>query len=183
MKKLLYSLCLLPLFCMGQNYSIDDHLVIATDTDDVDNFANNTYFNALVDSVHINWEIILAEHPQEWEFSNCFPNCYQPGITSESFTFDEGMGYYLNCHFYPHNTPGEATIKMFITDGETSDTVTWQATATSTVGLEEMLNEQFSEIESIYDLSGKRINQVKNQEILIIRYKNGYSRKIYITEN
>ena len=183
MKKLLYSICLLPVFCIAQNYNIDEHLIIATGTDDTDSFSNNTSFNALVDSVSINWEIILAEHPEGWEFSNCFPNCYQPGVVSESYLFEQGMGYYLNCHFYPHNIPGEATIKMFITDGISSDTVTWQATATSTVGLEEMMNQENSEIEHIFDLNGRIISDVRNHKIVIIRYKNGRTRKVYVTKD
>ena len=182
MKKLLYLICLLPLFSIAQNYSIDEHLVIANGTDELETFSNNTSFNALVDSVSINWEIILAEHPEEWEFSNCFPNCYAPGVLLGSNIFDLGEGYYLNCHFYPYNTPGDATIKMAITDGLSIDTVTWQATATSTVGLEDILTSDALVIESIFDINGRKIAHIKNQEIVIIRYKNGTTRKVYCIE-
>ena len=182
MKKLLIALCLVPLFSFAQNYSINEHLVIATGSVDTESFSNNTSFNALVDSLQISWEIIFAEHPEEWEFSNCFPNCYPPGVTSGSAVFEQGEGYYLNCHFYPYNITGDATIIMAITDGLSNDTVTWQATATSAVGLEEILTSDALVIESIFDMNGRKISHIQNQEIVIIRYKNGTTRKVYCIE-
>ena len=182
MKKLILALSLIPLVSLAQNYNIQEHVITFSGEISADNLSDNTYFDALVDTVEINWEIIVADMPEEWQFSNCFPNCYPPGALTGSHIFEQGSDYYLNCHIYPFNTAGEAIIQMQITDGIATDTVIWYATALSTVGIEEMIDEEAIEIEAIYDLSGRRISSVRNQEIVIIRYKNGTTRKVYAIE-
>ena len=58
--------------------------------------------------------------PNEWEFSICFPSCYDSGVTSGTSNFSASTNQYLNCHFYPNNTAGQGVVKMEITTNLTA---------------------------------------------------------------
>lgn len=165
------------LFCIyvsAQNHSIDQHLITFSDYANVNSFYQNTYYNAY-DTTQVSWEIIESSMPQGWEFSNCFPNCYNPGITSGTNNFLPNTQQYLNCHFFPNNTPGTGIVKMQITtNNEYIDTVTWEGTANFISSInDEIINWIGDEEYLIYDVSGKRIKSFLKNSINIVLYKDG----------
>ena len=60
-------------------------------------FSNNTYYVAF-DTCDVSWQIIRDSIPSGWEFSFCFPGCYEPGVTSGSSLFTGNTEHFLNCH-------------------------------------------------------------------------------------
>lgn len=125
---------LLPLLVLasalsyGQSHSIDDYELILEGTVDQSSPAQNTYYNAL-EEVTLSWSIVTLEGPSEWDFSFCFPNCYDIGVTEGDLNFTAGTEQYLNCHVYPNQTPGTGMAQMeIVTNGTAVDTVTWLVT-------------------------------------------------------
>ncbi len=175
MRLIFTKLSLLFCFCVNaQIHSIDQHLITFSDYANVNSFYQNTYYNAH-DTTQVSWEIIESTMPQEWEFSNCFPNCYNPGITNGTNNFLPNTQQYLNCHFYPNNTPGSGIVKMQITtNNEYIDTVTWIGTANLISSInDEIINGIGNEEYLIYDVTGKRVKSFLKNSINIIVYKDG----------
>ncbi|MCH2198415.1 MAG: T9SS type A sorting domain-containing protein [Flavobacteriales bacterium] len=112
----------------GQSHTIDEYEVILEGYWNQTSPAQNTYYNALED-VNLTWNILELEGPSEWEFSFCFPNCYDIGVTEGDLSFTSGTEQYLNCHVYPNQTPGSGWAQMQIVTNELAvDTVTWLIT-------------------------------------------------------
>lgn len=112
----------------GQSHTIDDYEVILEGTIAETSPAQNTYYNAL-EEVSLTWHIVGLEGPSEWDFSFCFPNCYDIGVTEGDLNFTAGTEQYLNCHVYPNQTPGTGMVQMeIVTNGTAVDTVTWLVT-------------------------------------------------------
>ena len=112
----------------GQSHTIDDYEVILEGTIAETSPAQNTYYNAL-EEVSLTWQIVGLEGPSEWDFSFCFPNCYDIGVTEGDLNFTAGTEQYLNCHVYPNQTPGTGMAQMeIVTNGTAVDTVTWLVT-------------------------------------------------------
>ena len=112
----------------GQSHTIDDYEVILEGTIAETSPAQNTYYNAL-EEVSLTWHIVGLEGPSEWDFSFCFPNCYDIGVTEGDLNFTAGTEQYLNCHVYPNQIPGTGMAQMEIfTNGTAVDTVTWLVT-------------------------------------------------------
>ena len=107
---LLPLLVLVSALSYGQSYSIDDYELILEGTVDQSSPAQNTYYNAL-EEVTVSWSIVTLEGPSEWDFSFCFPNCYDIGVTEGDLNFTAGTEQYLNCHVYPNQTPGRVWHK------------------------------------------------------------------------
>ncbi len=125
---LLPLLVLVSALSYGQSHSIDDYELILEGTVDQSSPAQNTYYNAL-EEVTLSWSIVTLEGPSEWDFSFCFPNCYDIGVTEGDLNFTAGTEQYLNCHVYPNQTPGTGMAQMeIITNGTAVDTVTWMVT-------------------------------------------------------
>ena len=164
----------------SQIYSIDDNIIYLSDVYTVNDFYQNTYFNSY-DNVTVDWNIIESTMPNTWQFSICFPMCYQPGVVSGSSNFTPNSQSYLNCHFYPNNTPGSGEVKMQIMiNNQFLDTVTWIGEATSTSNILTInSNSNLSQI--IFDLNGRILNNIPYNTPYIIRYNNGvYEKKIKI---
>lgn len=183
MKKLLLLALLTPLGLLAQDYTFQELNLdiegVATDYD----ISNDTYIDVVANEINLSWEIIEMNVPEEWFTTFCFEQCYPPGINAGDGTFYAGSSNLVNCHVYPEGVIGEGVVKMHITDSLRSDTVTWTVSVTNPVGIEEMLLNEAVEIDAIYDLSGRKLNAVLNQQIVIIRYKNGLSKKVFILEN
>jgi hypothetical protein len=182
MKKLVGLLFLALNFCAySQTYTIDETLINLTDECSVSDFYQNTYYNA-IDSVDVSWQIIESTMPDEWSFSNCFPNCYNPGVTSGTSVFTANSQQYLNCHFYPNNTPGTGVVKMEITTNQQFiDTVTWIGVATAPSEIAENYFDIVNNEEvTLFDISGKRLNGTQNNQLNIILFSNGKFEKRYI---
>lgn len=125
---LLPLLVLVSALSYGQSHSIDDYELILEGTVDESSPAQNTYYNAL-EEVTLSWSIVILEGPSEWDFSFCFPNCYDIGVIEGDLNFTAGTEQYLNCHVYPNQTPGTGMAQMeIVTNGTAVDTVTWLVT-------------------------------------------------------
>lgn len=162
-------------------YTIDEHVIefsgLATDSD----FSSNTYYNPLVDC-EVSWQIVEKTLPAEWDFSICFPNCYNPGIESGTGSLAANIQQYLGSHFYPNNTPGQGEVKMEITtNSNIIDTVIFVGTATS-VSIDDFFMQNKENIESIFTVEGKELEKIEPNTTLIIRYKSGLLQKLFILE-
>ena len=162
---------------IAQSYTIDEMYIELSGNATDDNFSNNTYFNTL-DSCSVSWRIISDSIPEGWLYSNCFPNCYTPGVTSGESTFPTNSQQYLNCHIYPNNIPGEGTIKMEITTNNSSiDTVTWTGTSIDNLSIDSNVKAESSRIKNMYNLEGKKVNTFLPNQVFIIEYENGKTEK------
>ena len=70
----------------SQSYLLQDFFVELTGNATNGDFSNNTYYISY-DSCHVSWQVIRDSIPDGWEFSFCFPNCYEPGTTSGNNVF------------------------------------------------------------------------------------------------
>lgn len=184
MKKILiFSFLTISFFGHSQTHSIDELIINLADDASVSNFNANTYYNAY-DSVNINWQIIESDMPNQWSFSNCFPNCYNPGVLSGSNSFLPNSQQYLNCHFYPNNTAGTGVVKMEITtNNQIIDTVTWIGVASSTSGISEFIqNSIINDNILIYNLSGKKLEKLQKNNLNIIVDQNGNIKKYFYVD-
>ena len=160
-------------------HTIDDYTIELSDVSSVSDFYQNTFYNAL-EACDINWQIVEAEMPNEWEFSICFPSCYNPGVMSGVANFSAGTNQYLNCHFYPNNTAGQGVVKMQITtNSNVIDTVVWIGTAVESTNLGTYQLLSTDEIEGIYSLDGRKVDQILTNSSIFIRYKSGLVRKFH----
>ena len=177
------SFLMISFFAYSQTHSIDELILNLSDDANVLDFSANTYYNAY-DSVNITWQIIESEMPDQWSFSNCFPNCYVPGVFSGTNSFSPNSQQYLNCHFYPNNTPGTGVVKMEITtNSQFTDTVTWIGVANSTSLINEFIqNQTFNKNILIYDLSGKRLEKLHKNKLNIIVDQNGGVEKYFFLD-
>tara|TARA_B110000003_G_C16504801_1_gene478837 strand:+ start:40 stop:600 length:561 start_codon:yes stop_codon:yes gene_type:complete len=157
----------------SQTHTIDETTINITSNSNVNDFFKNTYYNAF-DSVNVEWEIVENTMPIQWSFSNCFPNCYNPGVLSGSSTFSAGSQQYLNCHFYPNNTSGTGVVKMKITTNQTYiDTVTWIGVAESISSFNQIIDNSNNKISKIIDYNGRILNQKTPNIPHIVIYENG----------
>ncbi len=183
MKRLYFFLLLTaPMTLFAQSFTVQEDNIDLNGSETVADFSGNTYLDATMD-IEVNWEIISVSLPDEWEFSNCFPNCYPIGVTSGTGTFAAGSSQYLNCHVYPHNIAGEGTIQMEITDDQgTSEVVTWNVQAETSTGILDLVADKEVEILNIYDLQGRELTDVLGQKTFVIRYTDGTSKTIFVVD-
>ena len=166
----------------AQSFSVDDNVVTLNGSSTDVSIANNTFLNAL-SSETLQWLIVDASIPEGWEFSNCFPNCYDIGVTSGSLEMLEGESYYLNCHIYPNEIPGEGSVTMQILDNiGTVEEVTWQAVVGSANLIENYLDANEKEIKSIYTMDGKMVSELLINQLQFVVFSDGTSKQLYITE-
>ena len=161
----------------SQSHLVQDHLVELTGNASNTDFSNNTYYFAY-DSCDVSWQVIRDSIPDGWEFSFCFPNCYEPGVNSGSKLFLNNTEQYLNCHIYPNNVPGQGIIEMeIITNGIYRDTVVWRGTAINNLSLNGLIYNSPQKILKIYNIEGKILAQPLKNQILFIEYENGIVEK------
>ena len=166
----------------AHSFSVDDNVVTLNGRSTDVSIANNTFLNAL-SSETLQWLIVDASIPEGWEFSNCFPNCYDIGVTSGSLEMLEGESYYLNCHIYPNEIPGEGSVTMQILDNiGTVEEVTWQAVVGSANLIENYLDANEKEIKSIYTMDGKMVSELLINQLQFVVFSDGTSKQLYITE-
>ena len=183
MKIIVYLLLLINTQLLySQSYLLQDFFVELTGNATNGDFSNNTYYISY-DSCHVSWQVIRDSIPDGWEFSFCFPNCYEPGTTSGNNLFLSNTEHYLNCHIYPNNVPGTGVIEMEITTNSSyKDTLVFQGTAIDNLFLNELNDRTSQSILNIYNLEGKILaNPIKNQ-IILIEYENGSIEKTIFLE-
>ena len=172
MRLLLFLLTIAPILSLSQIYSIDDYNISLSDDASVSDFYQNTYYNSY-DSLNVSWNIISSTMPPNWDYSICFPMCNPIGVSSGNLLFNPNTQNYLNCHFYPNNTPGTGIIKMEITTNNNFiDTVIWTGTATSSLSLDEYNSFNKRELILITDIMGRETD-IKYNIPLIFRYDDG----------
>ena len=176
---LFFYIIFLPFIGFSQ-YSIDDHFIELNDVYTVSDFYANTFFNA-EEEVSVEWLIVRDSMPSEWEFSNCFPSCYPPGVLFGTGDFVEGSQQYLNCHFYPNNVAGEGIVQMQITvNSSIVDTVTWRGNASEVSSISQW-HSTSNPVISIYNLFGQKIEKTEPNQVYIMQYHDGTIRKsLYI---
>ena len=160
MKKILLILLCLPFIGFGQSYSIDQHnLQMYGNANDPD-ISINTYYNTL-DTCIISWNIITDSMPSQWEFSICFPTCFNIGITSGQDFFNPNEQAYLNCHMYPNGQVGYGVVQMeIISNNLYKDTITWIGSISSTSFVaEHITNRKLLKIKDLLGRETKNINQ------------------------
>ena len=182
MKKLLLILLYLPMIGFGQAYSIDALSLEMTGTTSFNNISSNTYYNAH-DSCIVSWSVVDISMPIEWEFSFCFPNCYNIGQGSGQEFFIPNEQIYLGCHFYPNGIVGFGSIKLeIITNGIFKDTVTWNGIINPLTSISENNLWKNTEINMTYDLFGKPLNLTQKNQPIIYMYDDGTVEKRMVIE-
>ena len=183
-KNVLFVFILLTIqsFATAQSFNIDQNIVNIDACTACTGPASNTNLNALEDAT-LNWLIVDTDIPEGWEFSNCFPNCYDIGVTSGVLNITSGQQYYLNCHVYPNEIPGEGSITMQITDNNgTIEEVTWNAIIGSAGLLENIFDEDELTIKSIYNLQGQQIPELLKNQRQIVVFSDNSRKQVFIIE-
>ena len=180
MKKTYFFLFLfISLNVFSQSFSIQQNNVSITGLSTDNDFSQNTYLDALADD-SLTWTIVTDSLPSSWDYSNCFPNCYSIGATGGDLVISNGQSYYLNCHIYPNNTPGEGFITMEITNSSGStEQVTWYGVAGS-VGIVNQFFDKRSDIKNIYNLNGQIVYDYKPNQIYIVQLNDNRIIKTFI---
>ena len=165
----------------AQSFTVQSNSVMLNGSPHVQDFNDNTYLDALSTET-LTWTIIADSMPSTWEFSNCFPNCYPIGVTNGTISITNGQSYYLNGHVYPNNTSGEGYWTMEITNGTTTELVTWHAIAGSVGILNDWLGVNQAKIKTIYNMEGKIVHEIKPNQIFIVVYSDNSTTKIFVND-
>ena len=174
-------LILISLNNWAQSFTVQSNSVMLNGSPNVQDFNDNTYLDALSTET-LTWSIVADSMPSSWEYSNCFPNCYPIGTTNGTLSITNGQSYYLNGHIYPNNTPGEGFWTMEITNGTTTELVTWYVVAGSVGIVNQFLTNKKQEIKNIFNINGQIVNELKVNHFYIVQYNNNTTTKIFINE-
>ena len=177
---LFFFLALSSQSIFAQTHTIEQLFVELSGEATADDFSNNTYYHA-INSCSVSWQVISDSVPDGWLVSFCFPNCYEPGVTSASSVFSDNSDQYLNCHIYPNNVTGTGVVKMEITTNNThKDTVVWSATALENLFLTELDASAKGKILNVYNLEGKMISKSITNQIVLVEFENGIIEKRFV---
>ena len=169
-------------FAEAQSFNVDQNIVDIDACTACTGPGSNTNLNALEDAT-LSWSIVDTDIPEGWEFSNCFPNCYEIGVTSGILNITSGQQYYLNCHVYPNEIAGEGSITMQITDNSgTIEEVTWNAVIGSAGFFENILDQDELTIKAIYNLQGEQIPELLKNQLQIVVYSDHSRKQLYIID-
>ena len=181
-KLFVFILLTIQNYADAQSFSVDQNIVDIDACTACTGPASNTYLNAIEDAT-LNWSIVATDIPEGWDFSNCFPNCYEIGVTSGVLNITSGQQYYLNCHVYPNEIAGEGSITMQITDNSgTIEEVTWNAIIGSAGLIDNILDEDELTIKAIYNLQGQQIPELLKNQLQIIVYSDNSRKQVLIIE-
>ena len=166
----------------AQSFNVDQNTMTIDACTACSGPASNTYLNGLSNTT-LSWTIVDADLPEGWDFSHCFPDCYDIGVVSGVLSVSAGQQYFLNCHVYPNEVAGEGSITMEITDNNgTTDQVTWNAIIGSAGFLENILDEEQIKIQAIYNLQGQRIPELIKNQLQIVVFNDNTRKQIFIAE-
>ena len=118
--------------------------------------------------------------PSNWDFQTVFLCVTNRCNKRKHKYFFES--YYLNCHFYPHNTVGEGYVTMAITDSVTTEQVTWHGIAGSVGIVNNWYDTKQKKHQTIYDLNGKNDRFISNN-IYIVIFEDNTLEKFLLTNN
>ena len=180
MKKLLIIFSILiGLSTKAQNFTLQEDSIYLSGLYISNDFDASTNLDAHVNG-SISWEIITDSIPSNWDYSICFPSCHSIGVSSAILNITDGNSYFLNCHFYPNNTPGTGFITMKISDSLTTKFVSWYGLATTASNLIELNQLNKPILLKTTDLLGRETKQT-NQPLLYL-YDDGTVEKRIIIE-
>lgn len=169
-------------YTYAQSFNVDQNIVDIDACTACTGPASNTYLNALSNTT-LSWSIVDTDIPEGWDFSNCFPNCYEIGVTSGVLNITSGQQYYLNCHVYPNEIAGEGSITMQITDNNgTIEEVTWNAIIGSAGLIDNILDQNELTIKAIYNLQGQRIPELLKNQRQILVFSDNSRKQVFIIE-
>lgn len=181
-KKIFLVLIAFPAILFSQTHSIDDMNLEMIGNASFNNISINTYYNTF-DFCDVSWNVVDVSIPAAWEFSFCFPNCYNIGHANGQDNFIPNEQIYLGCHFYPNGIAGNGTIKLeIITNGVHKDTVTWNGTINSITAIDEEYISKDAEIHKIFDVFGKSHNLIQKNQPLLYLYDDGKVEKRIIID-
>jgi hypothetical protein len=164
------------------SFNVDENNITIQACTDCSGPASNTYLNGLSNAT-LSWTVVDTDLPDGWEFSHCFPNCYDIGVTAGVLSISSGQQYYLNCHVYPNEVAGEGSITMEITDNNgTTEQVTWNAIIGSAGLLENILYEEQNKIQAIYTMQGQRIPELLKNQLQIVIFSDNTRKQVFISE-
>jgi len=172
----------LPFIGFGQSHFIDDYNLQMSGDDVNSDIYINTYYNSL-DTCSVSWTIIHDSLPSQWDFSICFPNCYNIGIRAAQDFFLPNNQVYLNCHMYPNGQEGEGIIQIEITTNNTyKDTITWNGTINNITLIPDLniLKDNSKKLIKVFDFSGKET--IENNQPFIEIYDDGTVEKKIVLE-
>ena len=163
MKKLLFVFSILiGLSIHSQNFTLQNDSIYLSGLYTNNDFDASTNLDAHVNG-SISWEIITDSTPSNWDYSICFPSCHSIGVSNGILNISDGNSYFLNCHFYPNNTPGPGFITMKISDSITTKFVSWYGLATTASSLVELNQLNKPSLLKITDLLGRETEPVKGE--------------------
>lgn len=169
-------------YTYAQSFNVDQNIVNIDACTACTGPASNTYLNALSNAT-LSWSIVDTDIPEGWDFSNCFPNCYEIGVTSGVLNITSGQQYYLNCHVYPNEIVGEGSITMQITDNNgTVEEVTWNAIIGSAGLIDNFLDQDDLTIKAIYNLQGQQIPELLKNQRQIVVFSDNSRKQVFIIE-
>ena len=172
MKKLLIIFSILiGLSTKAQNFTLQEDSIYLSGLYISNDFDASTNLDAHVNG-SISWEIITDSIPSNWDYSICFPSCHSIGVSSAILNITDGNSYFLNCHFYPNNTPGTGFITMKISDSLTTKFVSWYGLATTASNLIELNQLNKPILLKTTDLLGRETKPVKG-ELFLHFYSDG----------
>lgn len=183
-KNVLFVFILLTIqsFATAQSFNIDQNIVNIDACTACTGPASNTNINAL-EGATLSWSIVDTDVPVGWDFSICFPNCYEIGVTSGVLNINSGQQYFLNCHVYPNEIEGEGSITMQITDNSgTIEEVTWNAIIGSAGLIDNIFDEDELTIKWIYNLQGQQISELLKNQLQIVVFSDGSRKQLYIID-
>ena len=172
MKKLLFVFSILiGLSIHSQNFTLQNDSIYLSGLYTNNDFDASTNLDAHVNG-SISWEIVTDSIPSNWDYSICFPSCHSIGVSNGILNISDGDSYFLNCHFYPNNTPGSGFITMKISDSITTKFVSWYGLANTASSLGELnqMNKPF--LLKITDLLGRETEPIKG-ELFLHFYSDG----------
>ena len=179
---LLLILLMTHSYTYAQSFNVDENIVNIDACTNCAGPGSNTNLNALEDAT-LNWPIVATDIPEGQDFSNCFPNCYEIGVTSGVLNITSGQQYYLNCHVYPNEIAGEGSITMQITDNSgTVEDVTWNAIIGSADLIDNILDQDKLTIKAIYNLQGQQIPELLKNQRQIVVFSDNSRKQVFIIE-
>ncbi len=181
MKKLLIVFLISMSFSIqAQSFTLQEDSIYITGLYTNNDFDASTNLDAHVNG-SISWEVITDSTPPNWDYSICFPSCHSIGVSNGILNISDGDSYFLNCHFYPNNTPGSGFITMKISDSVTTKFVSWYGLATTASTLVELNQWNKASLLKITDLLGRETEPVKG-ELFLHFYSDGSILKKMIVE-
>jgi hypothetical protein len=182
MKKIFILFTGFPVILLSQTHSIDTMNLEMIGTTSFNNISSNTYYNTN-DTCDVSWNVVDISIPANWEFSFCFPGCYNIGQASGQENFIPNEQIYLGCHFYPNGIAGFGTIKLeIITNVIFKDTVTWEGTINTLTSIDEENLFENTKINKIYDVFGRIIKSTQTNQPLFYIYDDGTVEKRIVIE-